>query len=68
MWYVRGTGQVHTGSWWRSLAQDRDRRLGLVNAVMNIRNPQNAENFLISRRPISFSKRTKTHGVIYLFT
>jgi hypothetical protein len=59
---------VHTGFWWRSLAQDRDRRLGLVNAVMNIRDPQNAGNYLISRRPISFSIRTKAHGVIYIFT
>jgi hypothetical protein len=59
---------VHTGSWWRSLAQDRDRRLGLVNAVMNIRDQQNAGNILISRGSISLSIRTKTHGVIYLFT
>jgi hypothetical protein len=58
---------VHTGFWWR-LAQDRDRRLGLVNAVMNIWVPQNAGNFLISRRLISFSLRTKARGVIYLFT
>jgi len=49
-----GTGQVHTGFWLRILAQDRDRRLGLVSGVMNIRDPQNAGNFLISRRPISF--------------
>jgi hypothetical protein len=59
---------VHTGCWWRSLAQDMERRLGLVNAFMNIRVPQNAGNFLISRRPIRFSIRTKTLGVIYLFT
>ena len=59
---------MHTGFWWRSLSQHRDRRLGLVNAVMNIRVPQNEGNFLINRRPISFSIRTKTHGVIYLFT
>ena len=33
---------------WIHLAEDRDRWLALANAVMNLRVPQNAENFLTS--------------------
>jgi hypothetical protein len=56
---------------WIDLAQLRDRWQTLVNAVMNLRVPQNAGNFLTGREPVSFSRRTLFHGVsiiiIYLF-
>jgi hypothetical protein len=47
---------------WIGLAQDRDRWWVLVSAVMNLRIPQNAGNFLTSCKPVSFS-RTPLHGV-----
>ena len=47
---------------WIGLAQDRDRWRTLVSAVMNLRFPRNAGNFLTSCKPVSCS-RTLDHGV-----
>ena len=33
---------------WIDMAQERDRRRAIVNAAMNLRDPQNAGNFLTS--------------------
>jgi len=54
------------GCWymdWIGLAQDRDRWRTLVSAVMNLRVPGNAGNFLTSCKPVTFSRRALYHGV-----
>jgi len=48
---------------WIGLAQDRDRWRTLVSAIMNLRVPRNAGNFLTSCKPVSLSRRTLHHGV-----
>ena len=48
---------------WIRLAQDKDGWRTLVSAVMNLRVPWNAGNFLTSCKPVSFSRRTLRHGV-----
>ena len=48
---------------WIRLAQDRERWRTLVSAVMNLRVPWNAGNFLTDCKPVSFSRRTLHHGV-----
>ena len=48
---------------WIGRAQDSNRWRTLVSAVMNLRVPWNAGNFLTSCKPVSFSRRTLHHGV-----
>jgi hypothetical protein len=48
---------------WIDVAQDRDKWRAVANAIMNLWVPQNAGNFLTSRHPVSFSRRTQLHGI-----
>jgi hypothetical protein len=48
---------------WIELAQDRYGWRTLVNVVMNLWVPNNAENFLTGCIPVSFSRRTVLCGV-----
>lgn len=47
---------------WTDRAQDSERWWVLVNAVRNLRVPQNVENVLASRKPISFLRWTLLYG------
>jgi len=50
------------GKDWIDLARNWDRWRALVRAVLNVRAPQNAGNFLTSCKPVSLSRMTLLHG------
>jgi len=49
------------------LAQERDRLCALVNAVMNLRVPQNARSYLTSLGPAGFSRRILLHVLVNIY-
>jgi len=49
---------------WIDVAQVREKWWAPWNTVMNLTVPLNAENFLTSRRTLSFLRRTLLHGII----
>ena len=55
--------EVGWGMGWMEMAQDRDRWRALAKAVLNLRVPRNAGNFLTGRRRVSFSRRNLLHRV-----
>jgi hypothetical protein len=50
------------------MAQGRDRWRALLNAVMNLRIPQNSGNFFTSSECVSFTGRPLFHGVSELIS
>ena len=58
LWEV-GWGRID----YTDLAEDRDRWWAFVNAIMNLRIPLNAGNFLSSCWSVSYSGTTLLHGV-----
>jgi hypothetical protein len=52
------------GMEWIDLAQDRDQWRALVNTVMNLRAPKNAEKLLSSCTTGDFSRRAQLHEEI----
>jgi hypothetical protein len=50
---------------WIHLAQDIDQWWVLLDTVMNLQLPYYAGNFLSSETTVSFSRKTRFHGISY---